>query len=297
MNVDLELDRYCIGCGYNLRGLVSDRCPECGLAATAVGGTQVPWEGRKALGLYRAFVRSCWLATFQIERLRNAMAVAVDAKSAWKFRLTVSLLGALPPAILFWIVICYEGGTGFLSIWDPPRIFWMPPPSPYLGFWEIPLLWSAGATLFFVLPIGFFLTLLLMSGAIRFWLRLAGVPAELRPRAKVLAGYVSAPLALLVIPSIAAGFVWLFNDPNTSRLWAIQSVFILLGIITLVLIALLYVTSTVRFIRAVSHCDWLRLVPVTMGVMLTWLTAPIVGMVLFPMLVGLIWLMIDSLRR
>ena len=28
-------DLYCPDCGYNLRGITSDRCPECGTNATA----------------------------------------------------------------------------------------------------------------------------------------------------------------------------------------------------------------------------------------------------------------------
>ncbi len=32
--VDVPRGRHCAGCGYNLRGMTSERCPECGLRFT-----------------------------------------------------------------------------------------------------------------------------------------------------------------------------------------------------------------------------------------------------------------------
>jgi hypothetical protein len=296
MAVDLETDRYCIGCGYNLRGIASDRCPECGLETGAGGGSQVPWEGRNWLGFFTALRRTSAEVIFRPARLVNAMATPVNPSSAWGFRLTISFLGALPAAILLGVAIWIKGGTEFLSLWDPPQIYW-PPTLPYPKFWEVPLLWSAGSTRGIVLPIGFFLTLLLMSASPRVWLRIAGVPAQLRSRAGALCGYLCAPLAFLVIPTVAVALTWLTNDPNTSHLWPFQEAALTLGIVSLLLIGIAFLSSTLRFIRAASRCGLTRLTAVGVGILATWLMALVIGMVLFPILAGLIWVIIDSLRR
>jgi hypothetical protein len=62
---DASIDRFCVGCGYNLRGLISDRCPECGLKLDEAAAAPIPWEGRRHLGAFRAFWRTVMQAMFR----------------------------------------------------------------------------------------------------------------------------------------------------------------------------------------------------------------------------------------
>ncbi len=295
MPIDLEIDRYCIGCGYNIRGLTSDRCPECGLQTAAGEGSAIPWEGRKDLGLRRAFERTAWIGAFRAKRLADARAFPVDAKSAFRFRLLVATLAALPPAILLWIAIAVQGGTGFLSVWTVGQPGRPLPLALYAGAWEAPVLWSAGATRLVVLPIGLFLTIYLITAAPRLWFG-SGNDASLRKRAADLSAYLFSPLIALIIPTLAAALAWQTNDPTSSRYWPIQSTAILVVWVGTWLIVLLCLVNSARFVAAVCHCGSAGAIWRGAGIALVWLLAVAIGLGLFPMLAGLIWLMFDSLR-
>ena len=54
---EIAHDLYCQECGYNLRGLISNRCPECGWFLETVRATesQIPWVHRKKLAWFRAY--------------------------------------------------------------------------------------------------------------------------------------------------------------------------------------------------------------------------------------------------
>ena len=58
-------DRFCAECGYNLRGLADNRCPECGLPfdRAAPPAPRVPWVRRAELGTLRAYWRTVMLVT------------------------------------------------------------------------------------------------------------------------------------------------------------------------------------------------------------------------------------------
>jgi hypothetical protein len=49
---------YCPGCGYDLRGAVSDRCPECGASTDGAGESRIPWTQRRTRGRVRAYVET-----------------------------------------------------------------------------------------------------------------------------------------------------------------------------------------------------------------------------------------------
>src|ERR1700677_3327854 len=111
MLIENEADRFCIACGYNLRGLSSEQCPECGLRFDAADGSAIAWEYRKEIGAVRAFWRTVMDGMFHVKRLAYAVAHPVDARSAIWFRVIISLLATVPPSVLFGIIVHLVGGT------------------------------------------------------------------------------------------------------------------------------------------------------------------------------------------
>src|SRR5258705_13028849 len=65
--VEPVAELLCGSCGYNLRGVPSDRCPECGqqFDPSHLIADLIPWEQRKHIGRVRAFWRTAWMASFR----------------------------------------------------------------------------------------------------------------------------------------------------------------------------------------------------------------------------------------
>jgi hypothetical protein len=296
MLIEDDLDYFCIGCGYNLRGLTSEQCPECGLRIDAARGSSIPWEGRKVMGKIRAFWRTMMEGMFHENRLAGAVARPVDAASAMRFRLIISVLTALPASVLFFVIAEVQGGTGFLSVWRPYLPSWPFALPQFPRLWELPILWSAGATILPVLPMGLFVTVFLWTGVLGYWVRAAGMSDERRKRGAAISAYLSAPLAFAIIPTAAFGVVWAIWEVNGYFIWKICAGFLIFGYASCAIIVAIYQRNAVKLISTLTHEGWVRKVCSIAGLPICWVLAAVAGLVLFPMLVGLIWLMVDSLR-
>lgn len=91
-------DLICGGCGYNLRGIDSDRCPECGRRFdSAVRLDQrIAWEQRKHIGRIRAYWRTVKLVTFRPDKAAALLEHPMLLKDArWFRRVTLVLAGAM----------------------------------------------------------------------------------------------------------------------------------------------------------------------------------------------------------
>src|SRR5215468_1275370 len=109
-----EPELLCGACGYNLRGVPSNRCPECGreFDPNYLIANLIPWEQRRYVGRFRAFWHTAWIASFQPRRLAAYMDRPINAGSARLFHLWVILFAALGVASIPWTI---------LNIW--PRLF------------------------------------------------------------------------------------------------------------------------------------------------------------------------------
>src|SRR6188768_3322910 len=98
---------YCPACGYDLRAIDSERCPECGLEIdrSKLGESVIPWIHRKQIGFYRAFWRTCEMATLRPRQFAREMNLAARLDDAVKFR-RIAVLHALLP---FGVVLTYMG--------------------------------------------------------------------------------------------------------------------------------------------------------------------------------------------
>src|SRR5690349_18858272 len=85
-SVEAESDLYCAQCGYHLRGITSDRCPECGLPIDHELTSRIPWVYRRHIGRVRAYLRTVRLATLNAKLLAAEVARPVSYSDAQRFR-------------------------------------------------------------------------------------------------------------------------------------------------------------------------------------------------------------------
>ena len=87
-------DMYCPECGYNLRGLTSGRCPECGLLLDFIDAPTsfIPWVQRKERGRIRAYVLTVLLAIFRNRLFCREIFRPMSYIDAQRFRWTTVLL-------------------------------------------------------------------------------------------------------------------------------------------------------------------------------------------------------------
>ena len=71
---------YCPECDYNLRGLTSERCPECGLllAFLRESTSQIPWIHRADFGIVRSYWRTVFWVMFRRKRFAAEIARPVS---------------------------------------------------------------------------------------------------------------------------------------------------------------------------------------------------------------------------
>ena len=130
---EIRDDLFCQECGYNLRGLFSDRCPECGYSLDAVRSevSRLPWVYRADLGRRRAYWRTVWRVMFQHKRFCEEMARPVDYGDAQRFRWVTLLHVYLPilAATLLWYALDWlkpfrdsDVNQAFQAVW-PVAVF------------------------------------------------------------------------------------------------------------------------------------------------------------------------------
>lgn len=94
-------DSACVGCGYDLRAISSDRCPECGTWFDATGELTptLPWAHRRRLGRVRAYWKTVWLLTRRPSRLGAEISRTVDLAGAKSFRRVTLAIAFLSLAV------------------------------------------------------------------------------------------------------------------------------------------------------------------------------------------------------
>ena len=286
-------DLLCPGCDYDLRGIESDRCPECGLAVDrTVGVSRIPWAHRRRIGRARAYWRTVWLATFRTRRLAAEVDRRVDYRDAQRFRLvtvaitTLALLGVLGAAV------AVAGGVADLTEFMPSG------PDPFVinqvGVFDAFLPWAAGAIMPPVLPLAIVLFVLMVTGVASYWFHPRSLPVARQNRAVALSYYASAPLVFLWVPAVVtAALLLLARQGAAGRVVLLVELLDML-LVPLVLLAL-YV-ATLRMLRLTTGSRKPRMVVAAVVVPLSWGLSALLTLALLPWLVGFVWLVIDSLR-
>lgn len=97
----VDEDLFCPECGYNLRGVTADRCPECGgeFDRATLAVSRIPWVHRKKLGWRRAYWRTVWMAVVRNKQFAEEAVRPVDYEDAQRFR-WVTAAHVLIPVVL-----------------------------------------------------------------------------------------------------------------------------------------------------------------------------------------------------
>ncbi len=120
----IESDLYCPKCGYNLRGLTGNRCPECGddIAIIRERKSQIPWLYRDKEGTLHAYWKTVWLVMGRNQRFCLEIGREIDEGEARRFR-RVTLLFAYVPFVLVTLALTEQSGrtTLMLTILCPSK--------------------------------------------------------------------------------------------------------------------------------------------------------------------------------
>jgi len=259
-----ELELFCPGCGYSLRGITSDNCPECGIAIdrSAAAVSRIPWEHRRRIGYVRAYWRTLFTST---ARIADDMMRPVLYRDARLFQLITVGIAGLPAIVLAaWpLPPRVYGSVGFSFTTWPVAL-----PPGYAVDIGLPLLAGVGVRV--VAPLAILLYLLAMTGVASYFFHPPHLTVVQQNRAIALSYYACAHLVLLAVPGLAAiAFILLeTHEPDWWRrdefIWRPLTLLVagLMPVMTLLLMWVGYL----RMLRRATLCSTAR--AATMGAVL-----------------------------
>lgn len=251
-------DLPCPFCGYNLHGITSPRCPECGgdIDYAALSQAHIPWEHRRQIGSWRAYWRTVVGFTFKPARWATARATPSYA-DAVRFRaLTVGvafgviLLGVVGCRVCIKLPDASNDRWAFYELFDPEYI-----DETLLGLFRSPVSLSVSL-------VAIFLALIAITGMPVFFFRNSSMPISRQNRALALAQYTCAPLAWLplTIALLAAtlGFnAWLISEEIH---WGVATALVVGAAGALVVQMFLWWLGTLRVLRASTEAGAGRMI-------------------------------------
>jgi MFS family permease len=278
---ELLAERFCIGCGYNLRGIDSDRCPECGTVVdrSALATSVIPWSHRRTLGIASAYLRTVKLSILHPAKLAQEIGRPASFPDAILFRRITAGLATVSIIALIICLVCVNFTFGDLSG----------------DHFEI-----VGVVVFWICVWFFFLT---SGGVASYWFAPSSRPIEQQNRAIAISYYASGPLGLtpipitLIIAAILLGFLENQSFPQWSLGW-FDAIFVIgiSGVGLLVCEFVLMQMSATRLLRHSTHCSAARSVCCWMGLPIAWAILAVIFLVALPAAYIFIALMILSFR-
>jgi hypothetical protein len=122
--LNTSVERLCAKCGYDLRGIQSARCPECGEAFDPKPFTSanIPWIRRRAIGTLRAYWETVGTVMFAPLHVGREIwdADVVDPGSAGRFRWLI-ISQAIACAVI--LAVCRMFLPGSSSVVQQLRLF------------------------------------------------------------------------------------------------------------------------------------------------------------------------------
>lgn len=200
----------CQQCGYDLRGLTGENCPECGrsLAGVRALTSQLPWQHRQEIGVWRAYWQTVNLAMFRQARFCDELARPVDYAAAQSFRLVTIAHVLAPLAAALAIMLLLYGGD-FRRAWGLHGSLWLGPGA--IAMWLHAVLFLLAAT-----------------GLPSYFFHPRGCTIEQQNRALALSYYACGPLAVSAAPMAMLVSTSPFSAITVSELF-VRLLGILLG--------------------------------------------------------------------
>lgn len=287
---------FCPSCGYDLRSIESNRCPECGLEVdrSANGISQLPWTHRKRLGLVRAYFATVWLTMRHPLRFTQEIERPVRYADAQWFRLiTIAIAAAGPLAVII--------GVMWQNQW--PFAEWAESGFPVAMVLQnndqgpsitVLLPWIVGAALPPVVPLAIVLLLVLITGAGSYFVAPRSASVARQNSAIALSYYASAPLLWIPILCVAGALMPLVERLFPHDRHMRESILIGLGlfIVAIFLFMLLSMGLSVsRLVKAVSGGFFAYA-----GIFICGILSIALALGAFPWIVGFVTIVIDSVR-
>jgi hypothetical protein len=194
-------DFLCPTCGYNLRGLTQDRCPECGseFDRAALSNAQLPWPHRRHLGRFRSYWRTVWQVTFHPKLLAAEFCRPVDYAAAQRFR-WFTIFWIWLPFLCSTIITHANNHEDYLCLKSAGLI---------------PDLWLSLAA-----HLTLILALAVLTGVPTYFFHPRRLPVEFQNRGIALAYYACAPLAWMPVVYAAGLLVSAFPFPRMTALYS-----------------------------------------------------------------------------
>jgi hypothetical protein len=282
----VDADLFCPHCAYNLRGVQSVNCPECGrpFDRAALASVRLPWAQRQRIGRVRAYWRTVFYALFRPFALAAEMEAGPLLRDARRFWI-ITVLHAWTP----FVILTYVAATNRPKIrgvnWQPVLIGQVVTVGSFVAFWPL-----------FVFALGMLCSLAAATGVPSYFCHPRHLAIERQNRAIALSYYACAVLALLAPASMLAyGIIWLLY-----KIEAHKDTFYLTGwiiAIFLVVVVLTWYMRTLRIVKMAAQRS--RLFTTFLGVVLPFIWAALfilVGVVLPAMIIYFILFLLSSLR-
>lgn len=289
----------CPQCDYDLRGIDSGRCPECGAAfdRDELARSSIPWDHRQSIGRFRAFWRTVGFVTFNPSLTGRHVHRPIDLAAAQRFRWITICFAYLGPAVLLGIAMGQVGAMSWRVVMAGMPGFGPFQPLPAANDWVVP--WWAGVTLRPVAFSALLMTIVLIGRAADFLFRSRQFTQTQQNAASTLSHYTCAPLAFLPIASILLGIGWisvrfghLFDNP-------VRAIFQLMGVSGRALSlfsVLLFYFDTLWIHRRATRMSNGQTLAVALILPSLWLGCAVAGLGIFPWLVGLVRIVFASFR-
>jgi hypothetical protein len=288
-----ELELFCPGCGYSLRGITSEKCPECGLRIdrSAAAVSRIPWEHRRRIGHARAYWRTLWMSP---RTVGEDMMRPVRYRDARLFQLITVFIAAFPLVVMTLLPLpqnLFKGLGASLTAW-PVAL----PPGWAIDI-GLPLIASVGTHV--ALPIAIVLFFLAMTGVASYFFHPPHLTVVQQNRAIALSYYACTPIVFVVLPALAAWVLlwvevyppaWLRNDFIPRTVFGL-----VIGLTPVLTLVALWI-SYLRMLRYATLCTTLRVFALGAVLPFAWALLAVLILIGIPWVAGFVMLVVWSFQ-
>ena len=295
-------DIYCPHCGYNLRGLTSGRCPECGNVCdlATMSRSLIPWLHRAEVRRVRAWWQTCWMALRrpgQFAASINAPCPYTEARRFWLINVAIVCLPL--------VVLCGMFALSFTAKQVPTGPLAMSLSGGRNDSWlavNAAVPWMSAVIYWPVVAIAGGLTVLLVTGGVSYLFQVMPIPRRQQDRSAAMSLYSSGAMIagalVLLCLAVVVGLAWMAVrvsvglplNPSAVGFTAIS----VLGAAS-TLAPLIWFAAVLTLYRRICHASLTRSVVVGVLLLLAGILSLAVACGLIPWCIGLLRVILMSL--